>query len=433
MSSPALIGAAILVFIVAALLFYQSQPIEGFETVSPWATWDPQRDQPIAGRWYNPTDKYDQPPADLGRAPISQPQGNVPTSQQRPAVTPGSSSMPRDAPAQLKDLGELDNKITIWLDSASQKDRDQPGSLTPIQRQRMVMLQARLADVRDQRGTGIITDSYKQVADELRELRVENDGWQEHAPSLEEVYTFGTGADPNTFLTENDFREFMGLFNTILNQFQGLTQPDPLQRVRLQQLEVMRQDLQDNATRFSPPPIRMSAAKLYLRQMLKADQPLPTLYSMEPPPTASNESDTSDIFRFLENIRWNLNASYDPARVSARATTELIENLKSGQISPQEARGHIATFYDMTAPAAFGSTDDNTAPIDSHKSNSLIKRATRLCKQIDEAFPGDAESLGCAKRVTTEYQAETVINTVCNRLRYSVPTVSPEQFGCAAV
>jgi hypothetical protein len=410
--------------------------MEGFTTAevtgfkNPWATWNPQRDQPMAGRWYNPNDKYDQPPADLSRAPVSQPQGNIPTSQQRPATTPGSSSMPRDAPAQLKDLGELDNKITIWLDSASQKEREQPGSLTPVQRQRMVMLQARLADVRDQRGTGIITDSYKQVADELRELRVENDGWQEHAPSLEEVYTFGTGADPNAFLTENDFREFMGLFNTILNQFQGLTQPDPLQRVRLQQLEVMRQDLQDNAKRFSPPPIRMAAAKLYLRQMLKADQPLPTLYSMEPP-AASNESNPSDIFRFLENIRWNLNVSYDPAAQDMkRAAAELIESLKSGQVSPQEARSHIATFYDMTAPVAFGSTGDNTAPLEAHKANQLIKRATKLCNQIDVAFPGDAAALGCAKRVTTEYQAETVINTVCDRLRYSVPTVSPEQFGC---
>jgi len=413
MTSPAVIGAAILVFIVAALLFYQSRP-EGFTAEvtgfkNPWATWDPQRDQPMAGRWYNPADKYDQPPADLGKAPVSQPQGSVPTSQQRPGVTPGSSSMPRDAPAQLKDLGELDNKITIWLDSASQKDREQPGSLTPMQRQRMVMLQARLADVRDQRGTGIITDSYKQVADELRELRVENEGWQENAPSLEEIYTFGSGRDPATLLTENDFRQFMSLFNTILNQFQGLTQPDPLQRVRLQQLEIMRQDLQDNAKRFSPPPIRMEAAKLYLRQMLKADQPLPTLYSMEPQ-VPSIESNPTDIFRFLENIRWKLDVSYDPAGQDLkRAAAELIESLKNGQISPQEARGHIATFYDTTSPLAMS--------------------AATLCKRIDAAFPGDAAALGCTKSAT-EFEAETMINTVCDRLRYSVPTVTPEQFGC---
>ena len=56
-------------------------------------------------------------------------------------------------------------------------------------------------------------------------------------------------------------------------------------------------------------------------------------------------------------------------------------------------------------------------------------RTRTLCHRIREAFPEDAEALGCQK-VETELEAESVINTVCSRLRFSVPTVSPEQFGC---
>ena len=60
----------------------------------------------------------------------------------------------------------------------------------------------------------------------------------------------------------------------------------------------------------------------------------------------------------------------------------------------------------------------------------MTKRATVLCQRIKEAFPKDAKALGCREKIDSEFEAETVINTVCDRLRFSVPTVSPEQFGC---
>jgi hypothetical protein len=59
-----------------------------------------------------------------------------------------------------------------------------------------------------------------------------------------------------------------------------------------------------------------------------------------------------------------------------------------------------------------------------------MTRAQTLCKQIREAFPLDADALGCRHHISDNYEAETVINTVCDRIRYSVPTVSPEQFNC---
>ncbi len=71
-----------------------------------------------------------------------------------------------------------------------------------------------------------------------------------------------------------------------------------------------------------------------------------------------------------------------------------------------------------------------TQPI-AYDPTDLVKRANVLCKQVAEAFPHDAAALGCPKKpVSNDYEAETTINTVCDRLRYSVPDVSPEQFNC---
>ena len=427
-----------MIFIVAALLFYQSHSVEGFAnwpaTVphfqNSWASWGP-RQLPIAGRLYDPSsnmvnDTYPVP-ADLGKSPVSQPYGSVPLSQQRPNMTPGvgTTTAPREAMAQLKDLHELDNKITLWLDAASQKEREQPGSLTGVQLQRRVMLQARLRDVRDQLGTGMITDAWKTVADELRELRRENAGWQERSPSLDEVYGFGQGKDPNAFLAHGDYVKFYGIFNAGIQELQGLAQADPLQKVRLQQLQVMRQDLMETSKRMGTPPIKMAAAQLYLRQMLKVDQPLPTLYSMEPPPQQQLLEDSPlDVIADLRDIQWKLTVSYDPATQDLkRATTAMLDQLRDGNMSAREARQHIVEMKARSSPDAFGS-----AP--AYNPHDLVKRATVLCERIGEAFPEDAEALGCRKQVRDNYEAETVINTVCERLHYSVPTVTPEQFGC---
>jgi hypothetical protein len=430
-----------MIFIVAALLFYQSHAAEGFinypgtvqKLENAWATWNPSK-PPIAGRLYDPNTNDPYPvPADLIKAPISQPYGSIPLSQQRPNMTPGTgtTTAPKEAMAQIKDLRELDNKITLWLDAASQKEREQPGSLTSHQLQRRVMLQARLSDVRDQMGTGMITDSWKRVADELMELRKENAGWQERSPSLDEVYDFGKDQNPHAFLTDGDYVKFYGLFNAAVQEMQELTQPDPLQKVRLQQLQIMRQDLIDTSKKVGTPPIKMGQAQLYLRQMLRPDQPLPTLFSMEPPPMEKTLADSPlDVIADLQDIRWKLTVNYDPAAQDLkRATATLLDRLNSGAMSAQEARQHVASMRVQTAPSAFGSMPANQAK-PAYDPKNLVKRANVLCERIGDAFPDDAEALGCQKYVKDNFEAETVINTVCARLHYSVPTVTPEQFGC---
>ena len=437
MTSVTVIGAAVMIFIVAALLFYQSHP-EGFANYpghvthfnNAWATWEPSM-KPIAGRLYDPSaaanDTYPVP-ADLGKAPVSQPQGNIPIPHQRPNMTPGTgtTTAPREATAQIKDLHELDNKITLWLDAASIKEREQPGSLTSTQLQRRVMLQGRLRDVRDQMGTGMILDTWKRVADDLRDLRKENAGWQERSPSLEDIYAFGKGTNPNAFLTHEEYVRFYGLFNAAVLELQRLTQPDPIHKVRTQQLQVMRQDLMEVSKRMRTPPIKMAAAQLYLRQMLKADQPLPTLYSMEPPPQERTLEDSPlDVIADLRDIQWKLTVSHDPAgQELKRAIAYMLTGLHEGSVSPQEARQKVNEL--RSEPAPFGSP----TPVLAYDPNNLVKRATVLCRQIREAFPEDVEALGCQKTVSDRFEAETVINTVCDRLRFSVPSVTPEQFGC---
>ena len=416
MSSTAVIGAAVTVFIVAALLFYQHHAAtDGFMNYPShtWTSWSPS-EPPVAGRLYDPakpTHDTFPVPADLSKAPVAQVQGSIPHSNQRPHMTPGTgtSTAPREAMAQTKDLHELDSKIMLWLDAASQKEREQPGSLTGEQLQRRVMLQGRLRDVRDQMGTGMITDTWRRVADDLKQLRLENAGWQARSPSLDALYDFGVGKPPNVLLTHEEYMAFYGLFNAAVQELQGLTQADPLQRVRLQQLQVMRQDLMENARKLGTPPIRMAAAQLYLRQMLKVDQPLPTLYSLEPPPAASHEDSPHDVVADLRSM------CSDPG--AQHAAKAMLNKLRGGEMSPREARGHVATMKAQSAPLAYDPKD-------------LMKRAQVLCEQVGEAFPEDAKALGCERRAQNEYEAETTINTVCERIRYSVPSVTPEQFNC---
>ena len=464
MSSLSLITAATLLFVVAALLYYQSQSAEAFAG---------KMTSVVAGRPFNPAakDKY-KIPSDLSKAPVSVPQGTMPTSTQKPAGVPGpgSATGSKEALAQIKDLRELDSKITTWLDAATTKDREQPGSLTPKQNQDMVRYQGRLAQIREELGTGLIVDTYKQVAAETLALRTENAKWQKVSPSLAKVNSFGTGLNPEAFLTAAEYAKFFALFTAAIKELQGQPQTAPLQKVRLQQLQVMRQELNDLKKKQGVPPIKVSAAKAYLVAMLKADQPLPTLISIEGPPLQPQhllENQFGDILSEIKNMQFTLTVTYDPATAQfKRSLAGLMDKMAKGEVSPTAARSYLATLRETKGmpsagrvmaspypaapmPPAPPSPTPTSFPMPLASSfpnptgymnvfeptpydpNNLVKRATTLCNQIKQAFPEDAAALGC-KTVRESYDAETVINTVCSRLRSSVPSVTPEQFGCPA-
>jgi hypothetical protein len=420
MSSTSIIGAAVAIFIIAALLYYQSKPIEPFT----------QFPGPVAGRPYgafNNADEHYPVPADLNRPAIAVPTSIIPSAPTRPTGVPGPGHAPKDATATRKDLADLDDKIMVWLDGASQRDAEQPGMLTSEQRQRRVMLQGRLADVRTQFGTGLITDSAHLVQQETLELRKENAGWRQLSPSLEAVYAFGKDSDPDAFLTDLQYAEFRGFFNTSLNELKKLAQPNPLQRVRLQQLQVIQQELLRIP---KAPAIRVAAARLFLIQALKSEQPLPTLFSLEsrePEPTLFANSPV-DIINALRDIQWKLTVSYNPAEQELkRSVAAMLNRLQSESFTTQDiqaARQTVSAIQNQRAPQA------TAAESLAYNPDNLQKRAATLCRQIREAFPEDATALGCDLPVENEFEAESVINTVCDRLRYSVPSVTPEQFNC---
>ena len=151
----------------------------------------------------------------------------------------------------------------------------------------------------------------------------------------------------------------------------------------------------------------------------------------------------ADVMSHLRDIQMELTVRYDPASQELkRATAAMMDRIKTGELSAQDARGQLAAFHARRSPAAYGSTlgsstnarRSNNAKTtantnESESRQNLISRATTLCKQVSVAFPEDATSLGCSD-VNTEYEAETVINTVCDRIRWSVPSVTPEQFNC---
>jgi hypothetical protein len=418
MSSPTLIVAAIATFVIAALLFYQAQPAEHFQNL------------PTDCK----TDEHHRIPADLNRAPLAVPDSSVPGSTQRPATIPGAPTAPREPLATRKDLQQLDTYILVWLEGAALQEREHPGSLTPEQLQRRVILQGRLADLRSQVVNDMITDTYKTVAAETLALRRENAGWRMPAPSTEALYKFGEGLTANAFLTATQYAEFRQLFDAALNELQGHTQPNPLERVRVQQLQVIRQDIQSQERRFHPPPVRVAAAQLFLRQMLKADQPLPTLFSMEPNPATPSTNNAADVIGQLRDIQWNLSVSYDPAgQELKRAVAAMLERLQAPTVSPQEvadARIQLTEFQVLTSPPGMD-LNGGVDAMPTYDPKDIVGHARTLCRQIREAFPHDADALGCPVNDPADtYEAETIINTVCSRLRYSVPTVDPAQFNC---
>lgn len=420
------IVGAVAVFIVAALLWYQSQTPENFTN------------PPVAGRWFNPAAaEAAHVPADLNRAPIANPSGHIPQSQQRPTGIPGPQTAPREAIAQRKDMYDLDNKISTWLAAAAQRESEHPGSLTPEQSQRRIILQMRLASIRNQLVNDTIMDPYKQVAAEIADLRQANSGWGRLAPSLDALLGFAKELPDDAFLTTEQYRQFRTLFDMALNELKGYEQPDPLQRVRLQQLQVFQQELQRAERMSMPPPIRAASARLFLEQSLRVEQPLPTLFSMEPNPATlpALAANPRDVLGQLRDIKWRLTVSYDPAgQELARTVAVLMQRLQADDVKPAEveaARSTAAELQNRLSPSAASST--GPAPL-TYDPQNLRRRAATLCRQVHEAFgPEDARALGCPKApIDTEYEAESTINIVCDRIRYSVPSVSAQQFNCPA-
>ena len=413
---------AVAFFIVAALLWYQSQEPEYFTN------------PPVAGRWFNPATDINRVPADLNRAPISIPSGHIPQSQQRPTGIPGPQMAPREAIAQRKDIYDLDSKISIWLAAAAQRESEHPGSLTPEQSQRRIILQMRLASIRNQLVNDNITDSYRTVASEIADLRQANSGWGRLAPSLDALHGFAKELPDDAFLTKEQYHQFRTLFDMALNELKGYTQPDPLQRVRLQQLQVFQQELQRAERLSMPPPIRVAPARLFLEQSLRVDQPLPTLFSMEPNPAnlPSLAANPQDVLGQLRDIKWRLIVNYDPAEQElVRTVAALLQRLHADDVKPAEveaARSTVAEIQNRLSPSAF-TTNAGTAAYDPQ---NLRRRAQTLCQQVGKAFgPEDATALGCPTgSIDTEAEAESTINIVCDRIRYSVPSVSTQQFNC---
>ena len=460
----ALLGV-FLFFVVAALLFLRTRNGEGF--VNP----------PSASTV----------PADLNLAPptaFSPERRGLPMGTTRPIGIPGSSVATggTHALASRKDLQALDQRISIWLDGAEQREHENPGSLTPEQLSRRVMLQGRLADIRTQYATGHVTDSAKALTSEASDLRRENAGWQQMSPSVdpEAIHGFAKESAPDAFLTPEQYARFRGIFNAGVKQLQDQPQPDPLQRVRLQQLQVLRQDVasaEKARGTQGPPHIRVSSARLFLTQMLKPDQPLPSILNAMGtgmgtgpngvPAGKGHAANPADVLGDLQNIQWRLTASsVDPADQALKASiTRLLDRLQSGGATHAEVESARATAADIrngSGPVAFGygsgSGSGQWAPVPSRspfvlndRISTEVKgydpsnwsvRANTLCNQVREAFPQDAEALGCPKQsrsgsgfgsknhTNDQSEGENIVRLVCERIRYSVPSVSPEQFNC---
>jgi len=175
--------------------------------------------------------------------------------------------------------------------------------------------------------------------------------------------------------------------------------------------------------------------------MLLPEQPLPTLYYNSDGDGLDKYSnpDSDDVINYLHAIQLKLNVRYDPdSQELTRKVSSILKALKHGDISVTEALNKAVDLDMMLQPAPAGAPDQ---PLQQHtqrpgaayrNERCLMAGAERLCRDVTKAFPHDAEALGCAP-IETRYQAETVINTVCNNIRSSVPIVSPDQFNCHAL
>lgn len=455
MSVP-VVTAAIAIFVIAALLYYQSPHGESF--VNP----------PTAGRPYNPLNAdtdYDNVPADLNKAPMPGYTTQIPQALQRPTMVPGAGVAPSDAPASIKELRELDNEIDIWVQSANMYERDNPGSLSFEQIDKRAELLNHQTDIKTQVASGKVIMTHKAAAQEIMSLRVENKKWQRFVPDLSEINGFARHEQPMAFLTSEQYTQFKQLLGAILQMYKRHVQPEPLKRARIPQLETVQSDLQYAEKEFKgTPPIRVESARLFLHNALQPEQPLPTLVAIGPhsgpspvsDPDTKNDTrnDPSDIIWQLRNLEWKLTVKYDPGEQELkRSIAALLKRLSTERLPEQdlaEIRREISNIQNKHSPSGYDLTSSGSsnpggynpsltpfrptptpAPGQEHDP-TLQARAETLCKQIHEAFPHDAEALGCPKqlRQMTRYEAESAINLVCDRLRTSVPTVTPEQFNC---
>jgi len=382
MSSPAYIGAAIACFVVAALLYFQST--EGFK---------------------NP----EKVPADLNKAIVTKPLETVPaSSKSKPPGIPGPGTVPKEAPATRNELAELDNKIMTWIAAASQREHENPAALTEEQRKKRVEYQARVSKIRQQLGTNVITDKSKEVSAEIMAIRNANAGWQQVYPNLLAAGEFGKGVSPDSFVTAETYKEFRGLMLAHLNEIKGFTQPEPLQLARLKQLEQIDMELRVVDRKQRIPAIRVSAAKAFLQKMTQPAQPLPSLLSMDSDMGPQMAMNTKDILHRAGTIR-------NPPK----PINDLVMHVTSGKAPPS----HIIQARNVVNDYANSSSQ--------YDPTNYVERARHLCKQVREAFPNDAEALGCPKHtLTNQVSAESVVYNVCARIRESVPTVSPDQFNC---
>lgn len=447
MSSSTLVSAAIILFCVAAILYYKNtvrehftSPAEVNDFLNAWVSWGPTQ-PPIAGTSYTPNQTPNlNAPGDLNMAPISQP-GAYPSGNSnslgKKQQAPTSGNNP--SLARPIDLMDLDSKITTWLEAATQCENDAPCTLTPLQQQQRVLLQSRLVDVRSQIQSNQVTDTLRDVTKEIMSLREENAKWDHNTPFVSDVFEFGVGVDQDVTLTKEQYDMFLQIMAKVIKEYEKLHRPKPQQIVRTRQLYIIREYLLRQKNR---PYIRMGAARLFLQKMLLPDQPLPTLYNnshVNDTPAEIRASDSDDVRDYLRNIQWKLTVLYGPVENDLhRSTAELMKRLLNGDISVTEARNKAVDLDMMLQPAPAG-IPGLQQPLQQRglgvlygNDRAIITGAARLCHDVRKAFPRDAAALGCGP-VRTRCQAETVINTVCNNIRSSVPTVSPDQFNCRAL
>lgn len=412
----ALLSGAVFVFIVVAILYYQSH--SQFE------------------HFVNVPDV----PADLNRAPNSKPIPSLPKSAQIHQGTPGIEKIPSEALATQRDLQSLDDIISTWLTAASSLERSNPAALSPEQKQERVLLQVRLTGVRNQIASGLITDTFRSVQADSKRIQSENSSWGKSSTQLEFVDSFAKSSPAGALLSDSQYRDFRGLLEAGYNEMNGYIQPEPLQRVRLQQLQVIRMDL-NKAERKGTPMIQVGNARMFLQNMMKPEQPLPSLFQVSQMETFANanaggyivspieKNRTDDIIRDLRDLQWKLKRQNTPGLQDAvEEIGDILRRLQTGNASIDDinnARGAIVEFQNMQGPEGFPATSsDDLSPIQI--------RAQSICQSVHRAFPDDAEALGCPadKSPSSKKRSQQIIHTVCERLKYSVPTVSTEQFNC---
>jgi hypothetical protein len=401
MSSIAMLSGAVFVFVIVAILYYQS---------------------------LYATEHFLDVPDDLNKAPNAKPISFLPKSIQLQPSIPGVQT---EALATQRELQSLEDVIETWLTAASRIERSNPAALTPTQKQERVLLQTRLESVRRQISSGLITDTFRAVQEDTKRIQSENTIWGQTSSQIDSIDSFAKAYPADATLNDAQYRDFRGLVEAGYDTLTGYLQPEPLQSVRMQQLQSIRMDL-NAAEEKGTPSIQVGNARIFLLNMLQPDQPLPSLLQIPQKESFANPSPnlhTVDIVRGLQDIQWKLQHQNNPALHDAsESIREILLRLHS--VNPsindiQTARDAMVEFQNMLSPDGFPVfASDELSPIQI--------QAQTMCKKIYRAFPEDAEALGCPADTSpvSKHRSQQIIHTVCDRLRYSVPTVSTEQFNC---